>query len=350
MPLSSITPPGRLDELSADGIQKWTEYVFGEIEKAMRGPEGNAKDKTDAPRAQFFNPLKTEIGEDAKEKPIFWTAFPKVQRQNATDIMRWEAADATRHRQDEYCEWAVKRNGARKITRVTFTSEVPEYWEKLAEDNPAKVLALYRDLVGPQVQPGEIFSGPNGTYNRENIWNSDSENGPVNGPVHLIQDTNNLHAAVELAAAATNVRVIDGVPKTSEPELIKCGGFGIEARHSDPHIGAEINELARQKADVTLADPPGLYINDFTPAGWKTPDGTPAKTFWRYTRGEKDRRLRGIYEVPDEKGYTVGDIKILGEPIDTGAQIADFVSIKVIGLACRFGQSEAEPFTVCRGG
>jgi len=72
-------------------------------------------------------------------------------------------------------------------------------------------------------------------------------------------------------------------------------------RNSDPPIGAQINALARARADVMLADPAGLYLNDFTPAGFTTPDGTNAKTFWRFTRQRGGRRLRGVFEVPASK-------------------------------------------------
>jgi hypothetical protein len=49
------------------------------------------------------------------------------------------------------------------------------------------------------------------------------------------------------------------------------------------------------------------------------------------------------------KGFTVGDITINGEPIEFGAQIADFIIIKVIGQACRFSQSTVPVVTKCVG-
>jgi hypothetical protein len=308
---------------------------------------GDARDPTDSPRAQFFNPLKTDTSADAKEETISWTAFPRTLLVTSSiDRDRWEKADSSRQVQDEYCEWLVERNTQGKIVRVTFTTEVPEYWETLADDSQDRLLALYRELVGPQVQLSELLDG-GGQYNPRNRWNADGK-GSI---VHLIQGSNTVAAAVELAAAATIERVIDGQALTSEQKLIKCSGYGIPTRNSDPHIGASINALARMRADVTLADPPGLYINDdFTPAGWKTPDGTSPKAFWRWVRGEPRRRLRGVYEVPVEKGYVVGDISISGQPIEFGGQIADFVSIKIVGLACRIGASIGQPFTVCKGG
>jgi hypothetical protein len=303
--------------------------------------QGNG-DPTDSPRAQFYNPLTTDTAADAKEKEISWTAFP-ASVSGPVDRDRWKAADAHRDKQDEYCEWAVKRNAQGKIERVTFTCEVPEYWNMLAEDDEKKLLALYRKLASPDVQPADLVDA-NERYDPNNKWNSGLEVAPV----HMTQGSNTLSAAVELAAAGTIQRVINGRPLESNQELIKCSKFGVATRNSDPHIGATINEIARIQADITLADPPGLYLNDFTPSGFKTPDGADPRSYWRAVRGEPGRSLRAVYEVPLEKGYVVGDITIADQPIEFGGQIADFVSIKIVGVACRIGQSRGKPFTVCR--
>ena len=63
-----------------------------------------------------------------------WNAFPRqVKSPSISDKQRWRRADADRNLQDEYCEWSVTRDPVtHKITRVTFTSEGPEYWETLA--------------------------------------------------------------------------------------------------------------------------------------------------------------------------------------------------------------------------
>ena len=100
MPAFEFTPPGHLDELSANGRKLWNEFLDKELEDARRG-DGNP---TDSPRAQFFNPKRTPIAEDAATKPIFWTASPRTLRfETASDSERWEIADNNRDRQDEYC-------------------------------------------------------------------------------------------------------------------------------------------------------------------------------------------------------------------------------------------------------
>lgn len=245
--------------------------------------------------------------------------------------------------QDEYCEWSVTRDPATgKIQRVTFTSEGPEIWEFLASVNPDLVLSLYRQHINPQVQRDHLFS--RGVYRRRNLWNSSTSEGAM----HLIQRANTLGAEIELAAGASLVRArADGSLLSGERELIECGAYGERERHSDPHIGALVNELARQKADVTLATPVGLYIAGLSVAGWAAPDGSDPLSYWKITRGTPQKALRAAYEVPADKGFTVSGVTINDDPIEFGAQIADFITIKLTGLATRFGQSAAAPLNGC---
>ena len=49
--------------------------------------------------------------------------------------------------------------------------------------------------------------------------------------------------------------------------------------------------------------------------------------FWRIERGDADHTLRARFEVPKARGYTVGDIKIGGRPIEFGGQVADRVPV-----------------------
>jgi len=342
--LNRLSAPGGLTELSDDALAEWSAKVSQMIDTAIAG--NPQRFSSDAPRSQFFNPTTTAIADDAREKPIFWFAFPKkVAATASTSTERWQRADADRGVQDEYCEWAVQRRASDgKIVRVTFTSETPEYWEHLASSDPATLLALYSQFVG-QVVPREDVFGADGRYRPLNKWNSSTDVGPI----HLTQGSNFMSAAIELVAAATLVRVIGGRVLVSEQELIRCSQYGDPRRNSDPHIGAQVNELARMQADVTMADPPGLYILGVNVGGWQTPDGADPQDFWRPVRGIANRAVRCVFEVPPEKPYVVGDIRIQGQPIELGAQIADFVTVMARGLACRFGQSTTTAMTACRG-
>jgi len=341
MALTKFDAPGFLQDWNEQAAKRWSKWISDRIDEARDNDGGGIANF--GPRPQFFNELQTAASNDAVTQDIDWPAFPRlVQIGSVTDKQRWRTADSSRDMQDEYCEWSVTRDpGTDKIVRVTFTSEGPEYWQFLAAVAPARVLELYKTHVSPTVKQADLFAG--GQYNPRNRWN----NSTTNGAMHLIQRSNTLSAEIELAAAATLVRLKNGAPITEAQALIACAQYGEPQRHSDPHIGAVVNELARAKADITLANPVGLYIKGLSVAGWVTPDGSNAADYWKITRGTPEKSLRAVYEVPAAKGFAVGDIKIGGRNIEFGAQIADFIRIKLTGLATRLGQSTAAPLNGC---
>lgn len=332
--------PGNLQDLTNANQPLWSDWISTRLDQAAAGDPG----ENDGPRQQFFNPASSPPDPGAITADISWTAFPRaIQIASASDQQRWRRADSTRDNQDEYCEWSVERDPSNKITRVTFTSEGPEYWEALAEWQPDTVLALYQQHVSPRVRRQDLF--PGGSYDPRNAWN----NSTAGGAMHLIQRNNSLAAEIELAAAATIVRRRNGTILTTAQELIACSQYGAPERHSDPHIGASVNALARQGARISLADPIGLCIADLTTLGWATPDGSDPKSYWSITRGTKDKALRAVYEVPAAAGFTVGDITINGRAIQFGAQIADFITIKLTGLATPFDPNQVHVVDRCRG-
>jgi hypothetical protein len=77
--------------------------------------------------------------------------------------------------------------------------------------------------------------------------------------------------------------------------------------------------------------------------GWTTPDGSPAANYWSIVRGTQGMGLRAVLEVPPNKGFTVSDIKIGGEPIKFGGQVAEQITMKLVGVASRIGQSHNNP-------
>ncbi len=342
MLLDRFDPPGQLDELDEAQRRAWSQWISDQLDEAARGDPDRFLH--DAPRAQFFNPTKREIGDDSQSVDIAWIAFPKqVATDAVSDRDRWELADSSRDLQDEYCEWSVQRDpNTRKITRVTFTCEGPEYWQFLANTSPEKALRLYQEFISPQVKMEDLFA--NGRYIVRNRWNSTT----TNGAMHLVQVNNTLGAEIELAAGASIVRRIDGRELTQEQELIRCGKYGSPGRNSDPHIGSMANSVTRQKADLTLANPIGIYFADLLTAAWSTPDGSEPKSYWKYVRGTAKNPVRAVYEVPPERGFVVGDIRINDRPIEFGAQIADFINMKLTAIGCRFGQSTVPPMTACK--
>ncbi len=51
----------------------------------------------------------------------------------------------------------------------------------------------------------------------------------------------------------------------------------------------------------------------------------------------EERIVRASYEVPEELGFSVSDIRIGGRPIEFGAQLADLVQVRLTAVATRFG-------------
>jgi hypothetical protein len=307
--LASFSTPARLPDANSDA---WSDRVAGLLAPFVDGS-----------LPQFYDPTKRNTPPGTPEPMISWVAFPAALRVTTPSaVERWRRADRNRRLQDEYCEWTVVRNAARKITRIVFTTELPEYWDHLFATDPNRVLRLYRRLVDPAVRLRDL-RGPGGRYRRENRWNN-SRPGRL---VHLTQGANNLGAAIDLVARATVLRIKNGRPVTNQQELVRCAGLGNPLRNSDPQIASAVNVAAREGNEIALADPVGLHLGRPLTAGMVTPDGADAARFWRIERGDAEHTLRARFEVPPQRGYVVGDIEIGGRPIRFGGQVADRVQV-----------------------
>ena len=312
--LARFSPPARLPDPAP---KAWSDRVSGLMAPYLDGR-----------LPQFYDPTKKAAPANTPSPMLSWVAFPaKLEVETGSATERWTVADGDRGRQDEYCEWTVVRGRDRKIIRIVFTTEVPEYWEHLFENAPERLLELYHELVDPRVKLADL-RGPDGGYRRENRWNSSSPGRLA----HLMQGSNNLFAAIDLVANATIPRVKGGQPVTNQQELVRCGGLGEPLRHSDPHIASAVNVAARQGKEIALADPPGLHIGRPITAGMVTPDGADAAEFWTIERGDEEHTLRARFEVPAGRRYVVGDIKLAGRPIRFGGQVADGVRVWIKAL------------------
>lgn len=286
---------------------------------------------------QFYDPTKTDTPAGTPEPMISWVAFPStLQKTEPSKPKHWLIADQQRDRQDEYCEWTVTRSKG-KVAKVTFTTELPEFWGHLFRSDPDQVVELYRQLVNPGVKLADLRAG-NGSYKPRNKWNA-SQPGRL---AHMIQGANKLRAAIDLVARATVPRVKNGKLVVHQQELMTCTGLGAPLRNSDPQIASAVNEAARSSAEVTLADPIGLYLGRPETAGMRTPDGTDAAKFWTVERGDARHTLRARFEVPPQLGYLVGDVEIGGRPIEFGGQVAERVKVW-IGARIKKGSHKEAP-------
>jgi hypothetical protein len=172
------------------------------------------------------------------------------------------------------------------------------------------------------------------------------------GAMHLTSTPNTLQTELGLAGIAT-LKYPPG--SSSDPNtLLCCADFGQPYRNSDPTIGYEANQAVLDNNKITVANPPGLYIQRPNFTGWVTPDNTPAADFWKVTRGQETLPgfnsqfnfiLHAVYEVPPEKDYTVSDIKINGAPIEWASQIAQTFQVALYPLPIT--QPNNQPVTPC---
>lgn len=319
MLLKRFSAPGNLPELSTKVLGAWSSRLsdlFDDVTGSSR---------------HFYNPTKADTPADASVAAVRWPAAPgRLLSQRLSQEQRWEIADGDRKQQDEYCEWSVLREGD-KIVRVTFTTETPDYYDHLMDSDQKLLVKLYEKATSTTV-PIAKLRNKHGLFVAANQFNS-STDGAI---VHLMQTSNTLRAAVILAAQATVLRKDkNGHPVTHPQTLVQCGGLGNATRHSDPQIASAINNLVSQRFEVTLLDPPGLYLDRLITTGMDTPDGTDAQSFWTVERGDAGHALRARFEVPANLDYAVGDISIGGTPIHRGAQLADRVQVRIEAVAKR---------------
>jgi hypothetical protein len=134
-----------------------------------------------------------------------------------------------------------------------------------------------------------------------------------------------------------------GEAVVSPDALICCSGYGGPDRNSDPTIGATVNALARLGAMITLPNSVGLYMDHIDLSGWTVPGGIAPQDCVTIARGTETMIERLVVEVPSGSGYTVSDIKIGGEAIVYGGQIAECITVKLIGAAAAIGSVRNAP-------
>jgi hypothetical protein len=215
---------------------------------------------------------------------------------------------------------------------------------------------LYRELLETdEVREEDLFypDRPE-VYNPWNVWNT------TRGIVHLQQINNTLGAEITIAGDGTILRDKEG-EVTDATRLICCGGFGGPERASDPHLGDEVNNAARQGYAITLRNPVGIYMAGLDDGAITKPgpdgDRVRAGAYWRAVRpkpgGDPELTVRAVYEVPqgelgpDGQQLTVSDLQIAGVPIQFGGQLAEKVTMQFFARLCRAGTFH-NPALPCR--
>lgn len=270
---------------------------------------------------EFFDPSEWNF-EPETEPSYPWMGFPRPHlvvnhRDNRERAFR---SGEDRDAEHEYLEWHVTKAG-RKITKVVFVTETPEYWRTLAKAAPERVLELYRELVDPAVRMRDLC--PGGAYNPRNPWNH------ARGIVHYIMGINSLGALVnaeqDSVISPSALDNYDGLP-------LRFDANNEIATSSDARFSLDIGAFSRKGLSVTVREPVGLYMIDWDDTGWTKPDGTPVGDYWHVRRGRPGAALRLEYEVPSSEGFVVGDIRIGGRPVEYGGQLAEHITVMAGGL------------------
>ena len=323
MPLTQFDTPSGLRDAPAGSTfyTAWHSFVNGLIGPGTPGTGGVG---------EFYNPTTKDV-DLVGDRALVWMGFPRrvmvvQQRDDRREAFRLadEFTIGDRRRQEEYLEWRADST-AGKVTKVTFTCEVPEYWRTLFQHEPNVVVHLYRKLTGnSSIVQADLMSG--GAYNKKNVWNT------TKGMVHLTVDqlANTLDAALGLATGSAAIGT-GGAHYRDNYELQQDTSQA--PPNADPRVTMDGNTLVRKNLSVTARDPVGLYIAGWDDTGWTKPDGKPVGNYWRIVRGVPGAALRVEYEVPTSEGFVVGDIRIGGRLIEFGGQIAEQLTVMIVGIA-----------------
>lgn len=360
--------------------QQWHQY----IKRAISGLDRNLFYDADADPAPGVPPARA---------PIPWNGFPR-------SIWEWYGADAdpngparafataetaapleflrpdlvfTRHsngqrvplqarQQDEYCEWFADRDVKGGITRISFTCEGPEYWERMWDVDSSLVIELYQEHLRPGVSKDQLradlswaedimdsdgkLAFKKDSYNRWNKWTT------THGAMHLTHPANTLGAEIRLAADATRVfpTVTPNPPNTLPARLICCAGYGGVNRSSDPLIGAGVNNFARQGLCVTLDNPVGLYMRDLAMGGLQSPTGQPiGPQCLHIKRASPDGSLilRAEITPPPGANYSLDQCTFEGHALTGGGPMARRITMVLFGLAKTITGRTAEVVNAC---
>ncbi|HEX8067382.1 MAG TPA: hypothetical protein VF520_12755 [Thermoleophilaceae bacterium] len=393
--IAAYDPPGFMPDFEGipGQLEQWSTAVSGWFDGVIASEAGQLGGQP----CQYYNQLEDPPAGLTLEQEIVWNGFPGTLRNRWGRAQALELADTMipltqridgpgsynvgpqwehlyYRPQDEYCEWHVTRDAEGRIQRVTFVSEPPEYWQAMHGDtlpdgsgqptfefkgDPDLLLSLYRELVSEDVQLDDLVCAedlvdhrdpsnpqvvyPKGSYNPYNHWNT------TDGIVHLTQPANSLQAEIQLGGDAT-ILYQRGGRRIADPDaLICCAAYGGPNRCSDPTIGASVNELAALGCAITLRNPVGLYMDRLDMTGWTKPDGSPVEQeYFQVVRGRPGLIERAVFEVPAEEGFAVSDVRIGGVPIVHGGQLAEHMTVKLVGLASDIGKFSNSP-AACRG-
>lgn len=306
--------------------EAWNRTVAGIISRVI-GAKYPTRSGGEVP---LYDPVREGL-EHLAADPIAWPAFPgPIDRDEALSAEVKLTEASKRANQVEYCEWHSRLDADGRLLSVTFTTEVPEYYEALWEADPEAVVGEYRSATGDESITAADLRDANGGYDRSNPHLSA-------GAVHLMTaPPNTLGAAVDLVADALIVRLDSaGAPVQDKDALMRCAGRGLgdRERGSDPQIASIVHGLAIEGARVGLADPIGPFIAELRTERFQVLDeGLEISRFWRPDREVGGRVVRATFGAPGGQSPLEELILFEDQPLTSGAQLAKRVNVAIAPL------------------
>jgi len=261
-----------------------------------------------------FNELTSATQPNKNTVP--WFAFPK------TAVGTFDDIDANRFQlQDEYVEWRAEKADTGEVTRITFTTEFPEFYEALAEVSVDALIAGIQQVISGADPTAEELFGPNFNpktatpegrarrfrrHLRDNSWNNGEK-----GILCLSQPNNSMGALFALVGPCA-VKRLD-----ISPSAVCANVSCVPDRDSDPAICQAVQNLARAPHGLSFPDPVGIKLIELKGL-WKINgtqidinDPNANQGAWVVSRNGR----RAVLDVT--KGVTIGS-----QPITSGAQVS----------------------------
>lgn len=274
-----------------------------------------------------------------------------------------------RDRQDEYLEWAARRDEQGRITKITFVAEGYDYFAELFALDESRALELYKDFTGLPGLKADDLRAKDGIYRRLKNGTTKAvvEPGGFNprnryninpGIVHLSHRANSLGAEVNLAGVSGIIRKkADGtrLDGSDAEKLLCCNQGGNPNRNSDPLISQQAYAQVLQSYRYTLANPVGLYIAGIEDTGLLLPDNSTKvpREWWQVVRGadlwdaSASRVLRLELEVPAKEKLTVEDLLVGGNKVLFPGQVAELLSVHLFVTRWKRGDASVGPEVKC---
>ncbi|MFD6970469.1 hypothetical protein [Streptomyces sp. NPDC059979] len=353
---SSFSAPGLADDLPDDVLDHWNRAIDAEF--ARLESLGSA----------YFT---LEPADPAAERvAVTWFGAPAepefcFDRTTAAQLSDW-GVRGRRALHNEYCEYAVvtapDSQGRLRPKRVQVTTELPEYYQVLAEQAPDLLREIVTDTLGTEPRWQELY-GPSvadpkpltpkqrrvafarqvaGHGSHGDLVNAGVPAAPTGSlnavnalfMAHPINGLDDLIYIVMFGAKPYARRTAAGVLEKAGRDQIFRQEAGLEAlacRHADPAAALAAAGAAFDGRTVSFADPLGMYIHQFTSEVFLF-EGGPVPDAWiRLGRGRQGLHQRLEFGPADDDPHFLDEITVvegaLEEPLTGGYQVVRQVQV-----------------------